>query len=147
MPEEDWDEIIDINLKSYYLCSQAVVKGMLGRRAGGIINLASIAGFRAGRSAYAVTKAGVVMLTRVLSQGLSEHGIRVNGIGPGVVKTDMTRGIFWRDSEESVSTEIISPARQMLGTDDVIGAALFLASDASRNITGHTIVIGGGDVG
>ena len=147
MSEDDWDLIIDTNLKSYYLCAQAVVKGMIKRQMGVIINLASRAGFRAGQSVYSVSKAGVVMLTRVMSQGLQDRGVRVNGIGPSVVKTDMTHGIFWQDPEDTVSSGTTGEVRPLLETDDVIGAALFLASDASKRISGQTIVIGGADIG
>ena len=145
--EDNWDEIFNTNLKSYYLCSQAVFKGMVERKKGGIINIASTAAFRASTllGAYSISKAGVVMLTRVLAQSLHNHNIRVNAIAPAVVKTEFTRGIFWEDPESS--KEPMRPTDQMIEPGDVVGAALFLASDASNHITGHTIVVGGSDIG
>lgn len=143
--EEDiWDKLIDTNLKGCYLCSQAVGRTMVKRKKGNIINIASIAGLKPIplRTAYSISKAGVIMLTRVLARELGSYNIRVNAIAPGTVRTRMSEAT--RSGPEA--PEIL--ANISLGrfgeTNDVIGAALFLASDAASWITGHTLLIDGG---
>ena len=144
--EDAWDKVIDINLKGPYLCSQAVGRLMVERKKGVIINIASTAGLRPAlnRTAYAVSKAGLIMLTRVFARELGGHNIRVNAIAPGIVETLMTE-----DMRRTIgSADEIAMANTPLGrigeTDDIVGAALFLASDTASWITGHTIVIDGG---
>ena len=144
--ESAWDKVIDINLKGPYLCSQAVGRLMVERKKGVIINIASTAGLRPAlnRTAYAVSKAGLIMLTRVFARELGSYNIRVNAIAPGMVETLMTE-----DMRRTIgSADEIAMANAPLGrigeTDDIVGAALFLASDAGGWITGHTIVIDGG---
>jgi NAD(P)-dependent dehydrogenase (short-subunit alcohol dehydrogenase family) len=143
--EEDiWDKLIDTNLKGCYLCSQAVGRAMVKRKKGNIINIASIAGLKPIplRTAYSISKAGVIMLTRVLARELGSYNIRVNAIAPGTIRTQMSEALI----SGSEAPEIL--ANISLGrfgeTNDVIGAALFLASDAASWITGHTLLIDGG---
>jgi gluconate 5-dehydrogenase len=145
-PEDEWDEIIDINLKGYYLCSQAAGRIMVERKSGTIINIGSRIGIRAlkNRAAYSIAKAGVLMLTRVLALELGELNIRVNAIAPGVVKTEITRKL-WSDPETLKKFESMIPlGGRWAEPDDIVGAALFLASDASSYITGDTVLVDGG---
>ena len=143
--EDAWDYVIDTNLKGCYLCSQAVGRLMVERKKGVIINIASTAGLRPSlnRTAYSVSKAGLIMLTKVLARELGSHNIRVNAIAPWIVETPITEAM-----RSEIGTTDIALANVPLGrigeTDDIIGAALFLASDAAGWITGHTIVVDGG---
>jgi gluconate 5-dehydrogenase len=146
LPEEDWDRLMAVDLKSYYLCAQAVGRRMVRQKRGKIINTASQFSFRTtpGMGPYSIAKAGVVMLTRALAQELGKHGIRVNAIAPGLVKTDFSKD-SWENNPDFVkqySSQM--PLGRMGETTDLVGAALFLASDASAYVTGHTILIDGG---
>lgn len=145
--EDDWDKVINVNLKGYYLCSQAIGKKMVDRKRGSIINMASRLAFQANpgiwQSAYCIAKAGVVMLTRVLSRELASYNIRVNAIAPGLVKTEMSHDI-WGAPGTLEKLEASVPLGRLAVPDDITGAALFLASGASSYITGHTILVDGG---
>lgn len=145
MGEEDWDRTLDINLKGYFLCSQAVGRRMVQQKSGTIINLASQFAFRvtAGMGAYSISKAGVAMLTRVLALELGKFAIRANAIAPGMVKTEINRSRR-SDSELLKRIESTIPLGRIAETDDLVGTALFLASDASRYITGQTLLVDGG---
>jgi len=145
--EDEWDLTLDTNLKGYFICSQAVGKIMVTQKRGNIINIASEQGFRAlgGRGAYPVSKAGVLMLTNVLARELAGYNVRVNGIAPGFVKTDMNRTLR-SDPTELKRLETAIPMGRLAEPDDMVGAAIFLASDASSYMTGHTVVVGGGRV-
>jgi NAD(P)-dependent dehydrogenase (short-subunit alcohol dehydrogenase family) len=94
---------------------------------------------------YCITKAGVVMLTRVLARELGGYGIRVNAIAPGLVKTDLSRN-DWGDSEIRTQREAATPLGRLAETSDLVGAALFLASDASSYVSGHTMLVDGGEI-
>lgn len=148
--EEDiWDEVIDINLKGCYLCSQAVSRLMVERKKGNIINMASTDGFAAlpPEGVYCVSKAGVVMLTRLFARELGKYNIRVNAIAPWIVKTPMVvaSGVAGEDADEYTKAEWASlPLKRFGETDDIVGAALYLASDAASWVTGHTLVVDGG---
>ena len=143
--EEDiWDKLIDTNLKGCYLCSQAVGRAMVKRKKGNIINIASIAGLKPIplRTAYAISKAGVIMLTRVLARELGSYNIRVNAIAPGTIRTQMSEALISGPEAPEILANI--SLGRFGETNDVIGAALFLASDAASWITGHTLLIDGG---
>lgn len=144
--ESAWDKVIDINLKGPYLCSQAVGRLMVERKKGVIVNIASTAGLRPAlnRTAYAVSKAGLIMLTRVFARELGSYSIRVNAIAPGIVETLMTEDMRRTIGSADEIAMTNAPLGRIGETDDIIGAALFLASDAAGWITGHTIVIDGG---
>ena len=144
--EEDWDEIINVDLKGCYLCSQAVGRRMIERKRGNIINIASQWAMKPIPEAgvYCIAKAGVVMLTRVLALDLASYNIRVNAIAPGTVKTEMSRPM-WDDPEDLKRVESAIPLGRVAEPADIAGAALFLASDASTFITGQTIVVDGGE--
>ncbi|GAF84901.1 unnamed protein product, partial [marine sediment metagenome] len=143
--EDDWDRVIDTNLKGPYLCSQAVARIMVGRKRGNIINIASTNGLwgMTGRISYSVSKAGVIMLTRVLARELGSYNIRVNAITPWEVKTRMNEPLL-SDPEFTKVALANAPLGRFGEPDDIVGAALFLASDAANWITGHNLVVDGG---
>ena len=145
--EEDWDKIIDTNLKGYFLCSQVVGRRMVERKKGVIINTASQFAFKAVESlgVYCISKAGVVMLTRVLARELGGYGIRVNAIVPGLVKTELSRRA-WDDPEQLKQRLPQIPLGRVAETSDLAGAVLFLASEASAYVSGHAIFVDGGEM-
>jgi len=145
--EDGWDKIMNTDLKGYYLCSQAVGKIMVAQRKGNIINMASRVALKARKNigAYCIAKAGVVMLTRVLALELGSYNIRVNAIAPSVVKTKFSE-VLWDEPEKLKKIEAEVPLGYLAEPSDVVGSALFLASDASSYITGHTIIVDGGQL-
>ena len=145
LSEDDWDKTIDVNLKGYYLCSQAVSKRMLQRRKGSIVNIASVMGIKAGtsRGAYCISKAGVIMLTKVLALELATDNIRVNAIAPGIVKTEFNEAV-WGNRKLLKQWDTDVPLGYVGEPEDIAQAALFLGSSASKYATGHTLVIDGG---
>ncbi len=145
MAERDWDRLLNVDLKGYFLCAQAVGRKMVERKKGVIINIASQFAFKvaAGMGAYSVAKAGVVMLTRVLAHELGRFGIRTNSVAPALVRTEFSRHA-WGDAEALEQTEASLPLGRVAETTDLVGAVLLLASDASSYVTGHTILVDGG---
>jgi len=145
MSEKDWDRLLDVDLKGYFLCAQAVGRGMVERKKGIIINISSQFAFKvtAGMGAYSVAKAGVVMLTRVLAHELGRFGIRTNTVAPAMVRTEFSRQT-WSNPEALQQVEASLPLGRVAETTDLVGAVLLLASDASSYITGHTILVDGG---
>jgi NAD(P)-dependent dehydrogenase (short-subunit alcohol dehydrogenase family) len=145
LEENEWDTVIDVDLKGYFLCSQAVAKRMVERKQGNIINMASSAAFKPNKNkgAYDIAKAGVVMLTRTLAVELAAYNIRVNAIAPGATKTKFNEEM-WSNPEHYLQSVAKIPLGRWAETSDIIGSALFLASDASSYITGHTILVDGG---
>lgn len=143
--EKDWDQVMDTNLKGYFLCAQAMGKLMVDQEKGSIINIASVRAFRGsqGRVSYCVSKAGVLMLTRVMALEFANYNIRVNGIAPGWIKTKLNEQL-WSAPNNLKQIEATIPLGYLAEPSAVSGAALFLASDASSYITGHTIVVDGG---
>jgi len=143
--EQDWDTVLDTNLKGYYLCSQAVGRRMMEQKKGNIINIASIMGVKAarGRVSYSVSKAGVVMLTRVLALELVDYNIRVNAIAPGFVKTEINK-VQWGDPNTYKQITATIPMGRWAELNEIASVALFLASGASSYVTGRTIVVDGG---
>ena len=140
-----WDKIIETNLKGTFLTASAAVPLMKKAGKGKIINISSIAARKAamGMGVYCVAKAGVEMLTKVLAMELVQDRITVNGIAPSVVRTDFTRP-FW--SNESILKEIVNtiPMGRIAETDDIVGTALYLASDLSDFVTGEIVTVDGG---
>jgi NAD(P)-dependent dehydrogenase (short-subunit alcohol dehydrogenase family) len=146
-PEDTWDRVIDVDLKSCYLCSQAAGRTMIERRRGSIINISSAGGIRgfSGRNTYNIAKAGVIMLTKVLARDLGKHNIRANAIAPTIIKTPMTQGMT--DNPQAAAAEAARIPLGRLGeVEDIVGPAIFLASDASSYISGDTIVVDGGQL-
>jgi NAD(P)-dependent dehydrogenase (short-subunit alcohol dehydrogenase family) len=146
--DEVWDNVMNTNLKGYFLCSQAVGRKMVERKKGAIINLSSDLAFKAlpEMGAYCISKASIVMLTQALARELGGHGIRVNSIAPGLIRTEMSRP-NWGNPEALAHMESMIPLGRIGETDDIVGLALFLASDASRYITGDIILLNGGGGG
>ena len=142
--EAIWDKIIDTNLKGCYLCSQAAGRMMVKRKKGSIINIASIAGISSMplRTAYSISKAGVIMLTKVLARELGSYNIRVNAIAPATVRTRMNESIIGNPDFAKMLAN--TPLGRFGEVGDITGAAFFLASDAASWITGHTLIIDGG---
>jgi NAD(P)-dependent dehydrogenase (short-subunit alcohol dehydrogenase family) len=143
--EENWDKVIDTNLKGCYLCCQAAGKVMAARKKGSIINISSQVGLTpgAGAGAYPVSKAGIIMLTRQLAQELAGFNVRVNALAPGIVKTDFNAA-FWKDPAVEIRTAGMVPLNRLAEPEDIAEAALFLASDSSSYITGEVLAINGG---
>ncbi len=144
-PEENWDKVIDTNLKGTFLCCQAVGKFMIQQNTGNIINISSQVGLNPGTAigAYSISKAGIIMLTRQLALELSSHHIRVNALAPGVVKTDFNINI-WKNPESEKQLAKAIPLGRLAEAEDIAQTALFLASDESVYITGAVINIDGG---
>jgi NAD(P)-dependent dehydrogenase (short-subunit alcohol dehydrogenase family) len=144
-PEENWNKVIDTNLKGTYLCCQSVGRVMVGQNNGNIINLSSQVGLNpgAGGGAYSVSKAGIIMLTRQLALELAGNNIRVNALAPGIVKTDFNKSLWDKpDAEKQIAMAV--PLGRLAEPEDVARAALFLASDDSSYITGVVLPIDGG---
>ncbi|MBH0165910.1 3-oxoacyl-[acyl-carrier-protein] reductase [Fictibacillus sp. 7GRE50] len=145
MKEEDWDAVINTNLKGVFLTTKAVTRQMMKQRKGRIINIASIVGVsgNAGQANYVAAKAGVIGLTKTAAKELSSRGITVNAIAPGFIETDMTGKL-----EEEIKSEMLRniPLARFGQPDDIASAAAFLASDASSYITGQTLHVDGGMV-
>jgi 3-oxoacyl-[acyl-carrier protein] reductase len=140
---EHWRHIIDVNLDAVFSLSAAAAR-LMETRGGTIVNISSIMGLRPpnGHAAYAVAKAGVVQLTRVMAVELAAKGIRVNALAPGYVVTGMNREFFGRPESARITNAI--PLGRVGQVEDFDGAILFLASRASRFMTGATLVIDGG---
>jgi 3-oxoacyl-[acyl-carrier protein] reductase len=145
LTDADWDAVLDANLKGAFHTTRAVIKGMLKRRSGRIINVTSIVGLvgNKGQANYAASKAGLVGFTKSVAKEYAGRGILANCIAPGYIDTDMTSGL--PDAAKATLLQGIALGR--LGRpEDVAGAALFLASDLAAYITGQVLVVDGGMV-
>ena len=144
-PEEDWDAVIDTNLKSAFLVSKAFVKTMIKRGSGKIINIGSLQS-KLGRvniTPYAASKGGVKMLTRGMATEWAKHNIQVNAIGPGYYKTPLTRPLY-EDPEFDHWVRQRTPAGRWGDPEELVGALLFLSSKASDFVNGQMIFVDGG---
>ncbi|MBH6948058.1 SDR family oxidoreductase [Clostridioides difficile] len=143
--DEDWDNMMNINLKGSFYCSQATLKYMISEKKGNIINISSIWGI-SGASCevhYSITKAGIIGMTKALAKEVGPSNIRVNSIAPGVINTDMLSGY----NEEDIDALVEETPLMRLGTpEDIANCAIFLASDKSNFITGQVISPNGGFV-
>jgi 3-oxoacyl-[acyl-carrier protein] reductase len=141
--DEQWDEILDVNVGGVFRCCRAVLPGMISRRAGAIVNVASLSAVRGrpGQAAYAASKAAVVGLTRALSREVGKRGVRVNAVLPGFVATEMTG---------SLPPELVSELRAMeslkagTGVGAVAEAVAFLVSERAASVTGQALVVDSG---
>jgi len=144
-PEEEWDRVIEVNLKSVYLCSKRVIPEMIRQGKGKIINISSTAGIVAfpGRAAYTASKGGVSLLTKAMALDYAKYKINVNAICPGMVETPMTK---WRLDNPRLRKEVEEwiPWGKIGIPEDITGAAVFLASSDSDYVTGHLLVVDGG---
>ena len=145
--EARWDEIINLNLKSAMLCSQAVAKSMMDRKSGAIINIVSIAGRNGGgpgAGAYATAKGALITLTKSMAKELAPFGIRVNGVSPGVVDTPFHEEFSTPEMVRSFITQI--PLGRMGKSVEIAKVIAFLASDAASFVVGETIEANGGQL-
>ena len=144
-PEERWDDVVKMNLKSVWLLSQQVGRSMIQRGSGKIINIASLLSFSGGirTLAYAASKGGVAQLTKALANEWASKGVNVNAIAPGYIKTDMTSAIL-NDPVRVAEFMDRIPAGKFGTPDDMAGAAVFLASEAASYIHGHILTVDGG---
>ena len=143
--EQDWNDVIEVNLNGAWRVAQCVARHMRERRRGGsIINIASITGLRvAGAiSAYVASKAGLIQLTQAMALELARHGIRVNALAPGYVETDINREFFASEAGQALIKRI--PQRRIGKPEELDGPLLLLASDASSYMTGSVLVADGG---
>ncbi len=143
MKASEWDEVLDTNLRSVFLCSQAVVKAMMKQRYGRIVNITSIVGVMGnpGQSNYCAAKAGIIGLTRSLARELISRNITVNAVAPGFIETDMTRDMPEK-ARESLLAQI--PAGRYGAPEDVAAAVEFLVSAGAGYVTGQVIHVNGG---
>ena len=144
--EERWDEIIDTNLKSVYLCCRAVGQSMMERKRGNIINISSIDGIMPSGSCriYGISKAAMNFLTRGLALDMAPHNVRVNGIAPGATRTDLLAADVGTDEESWDALAQLIPLRRVARPLDIATAAVFLASDAGNYVVGQTLVVDAG---
>lgn len=143
MKEDEWDDVINTNLKGVFLCTKAVTRQMMKQRAGRIINISSIVGVmgNAGQANYVAAKAGVIGLTKTTARELASRNILVNAIAPGFITTEMTDTL-----PEEVKSSMLSqiPLAKLGNPEDVAKAVVFLASDDASYMTGQTLHIDGG---
>jgi NAD(P)-dependent dehydrogenase (short-subunit alcohol dehydrogenase family) len=142
--EAAWDEVVDTNLKGMFFVAQAVAGAMRARGGGSIVNVASILGLRqaSGVLPYSVSKAGIIQMTKSLALEWARHGIRVNALAPGYLETELNRDFCRSAAGEAMVGRI--PQRRLGQLTDLDGPLLLLASDASRYMTGSTLVVDGG---
>ncbi|ACA39119.1 3-oxoacyl-[acyl-carrier-protein] reductase [Lysinibacillus sp. fkY74-1] len=145
MKENEWDDVLDTNLKGVFLCTKAVTRQMMKQRAGRIINISSIVGVagNAGQANYVAAKAGVIGLTKTTAKELASRNILVNAIAPGFIETEMTDQLP-EDIKQGMLTQI--PLAKLGQPEDIAKAVVFLASDDANYMTGQTLHIDGGMV-
>jgi NAD(P)-dependent dehydrogenase (short-subunit alcohol dehydrogenase family) len=150
VPEETWDRVLQVNLKSVYACSRAAIPAILDAGGGAIVNVASIAAsVCVGGSAYAATKGAILSYSRHVGAELARRGVRVNCVSPGYMRTPMSTGERQGLTEEEQEERIqgfarLVPMKRAGSVDDIANAILFLASDEAAYITGQEIVVDGG---
>ena len=143
--DSHWDKIFDVNVKGYFNFAKACSKTMIANNSGKIINVASIAAKTPleGLGVYNISKAAVVMLTKVLAKELGEHNINVNTLAPGLIKTDFSKALWENEDTHNKIVKSI-PQGKMGSPDDISGMALYLASEASDFVTGSIFTVDGG---
>ncbi|MFO8099518.1 MAG: 3-oxoacyl-[acyl-carrier-protein] reductase [Salinibacter sp.] len=143
LTEDDWDDVIDTNLKGVFNYAKAAYRPMMGQRSGTIVNISSVVGTsgNAGQTNYAASKAGIVGFSKSLAKELGSRNVRVNVVAPGYVRTDMTDELS-DDAREGILDSV--PLDRLAEPDDVAQAVLYLASPAAAYITGHVLHVDGG---
>ncbi len=143
MKDDEWDSVLDTNLKSVFRLSKGVMRGMMKRRNGRIINISSVVGTTGnpGQANYCAAKAGVVGFTKSLAQEIAARGITVNCVAPGFIDTDMTKALT-DDQKQAIFANI--PAARLGKPEEIATAVVFLASPGAAYITGETIHVNGG---
>jgi len=143
MKDEDFDTVLEVNLAAAFRLSRALLRGMLKRRTGRIVNIGSVVGATGnpGQANYAAAKAGLVGLTKAIAREVAARGVTVNLIAPGFIATNMTDALT-EEQREAIMKEI--PAGSLGLPDDIAAAAVYLASDEARYVTGQTLHVNGG---
>ncbi len=145
MSEEEWDTVLNTNLRGAFVLTKAFTRSFLKQRSGRVINLASVVGLmgNAGQANYAASKAGLIGFTKSVAREFASRGITVNAIAPGFVETDMTAVL-----KDEIKAELMKriPLGALGSVDDIAGAALYLASPAARYVTGQVLTVDGGMV-
>jgi 3-oxoacyl-[acyl-carrier protein] reductase len=146
LSESEWDDVLVANLKGAFIATQAVIKGMMKRRSGRIINITSVVGITGnkGQANYAASKAGLIGFTKSVAKEYAARGVLANCIAPGFIETDMTAAL--PDATRSALLESI-PLGRLGAPTDIAGAVAFLASDLGAYITGQVLVVDGGMIG
>lgn len=143
--EADWHELMKTNVDSVFLVGQAVARHMIGRKRGKIVNICSVQSElgRPGIAPYTASKGAVKMLTKGMAIDWGQHGIQVNGLGPGYFKTELTEALV---QNEEFTNWLVgrTPSRRWGDVEDLVGAAVFLSSDASNFVNGHILYVDGG---
>jgi len=143
MSDDDWDKVINIDLKSVFLCTRAVLRPMIKQRWGRIISLSSIVGLigNAGQANYASAKAGIIGFTRSVAREVASRGITANAVAPGFIDTEMTQQLSQNQRQELIAR---IPSGRLGSPEDVAAAVCFLASEEASYITGQVLTIDGG---
>jgi 3-oxoacyl-[acyl-carrier protein] reductase len=143
MSDEDWEVVLETNLRGPFNTSRAVARKMLRRRTGAIVNLTSVVGLHGnpGQANYASSKAGVIGLTKALARELGSRGVRVNAVAPGYIRTELTE-VLPAQAREAILTN--TPLGRLGEPEDVAGAVRFLCSDEARFVTGEVFLVDGG---
>ncbi|MBO4674467.1 MAG: 3-oxoacyl-[acyl-carrier-protein] reductase [Elusimicrobiaceae bacterium] len=143
MSEQDWDAVMNVNLKGTFLMSKAALKVMFKKRAGSIVNISSVVGEMGnpGQANYSASKAGIIGLTKTLAKEFGSRGVRVNAVAPGFVQTAMTDALPEEVREKALAS---IPLKRFATTQDIAKAVMFLASEDASYITGHVLAVNGG---
>jgi len=143
LDEKDWDRVLEVNLKGTYLCSRAIIKTMIARRSGRIINITSPSAItgRAGQTNYSASKGGIISFTKSLSKEMARLGITVNAVCPGIISTPMIENL---DQETKSNLLHMIPMGKFGKPEDIAGMVLFLASKKAEYITGQILTVDGG---
>ncbi len=143
MKDDEWDDVIQVNLGSVFRLTRAVLRGMMKRRFGRIINITSIVGVtgNAGQANYAASKAGMIGMSKSLAQEVASRGITINSLAPGFVKTSMT-DVLTDQQKEKLLTAV--PTGRLGSVDDIAAGVVYLASEEASYVTGQTLHINGG---